>query len=112
MFVNGRSFLLWEVLSLNHSILGWLSKSPDAWTEDEDYLFLFSFVENITCVNDPSERVVQTAEKRMKSVRSEGKFQDTLLTVHELQLLSTGLKRDRFKKSELQKIVKKLMEAP
>ena len=72
----------------------------------------FSVLSKHTYVNDPSERVVQTAKKQMKSVRSEGKFQDTLLTVHKLQLLSTGLKRDRFKKSELQKIVKKLMEAP
>lgn len=72
-------------------------------------MHLFNFVQNIVCVNDPSERVVQMAEKLVKSVRSEAKFQDTLLTVHELQVLSKGLKRDRFKKSDLQKIVKKLM---
>ena len=70
---------------------------------------LLNFVQNIVCVNDPSERVVQLAEKRVKSVRSEAKFQDIILTVHELQVLSKGLKRDRFKKSDLQKIVKKLM---
>lgn len=90
---------------MDHSSLDWLSKSPDTWEENENYMQLLNFV----CVNDPSERVVQLAEKRVKSVRSEAKFQDTLLTVHELQVLSKGLKRDRFKKSDLQKIVKKLM---
>ena len=48
----------------------------------------------------------------MKSVRSEEKFQDVLLTVNELNLLSRDLKRDRFKKSELQIIIKKLMGVP
>ena len=109
LFVNGRSFLLWEVLGLDHSTLDWLTKSPDAWEENENYMHLFNFVQNIVCVNDPSERVVQLAQKRVKSVRSEAKFQDTLLTVYELQVLSSGLKRDRFNKSDLQKIVKKLM---
>ena len=108
-FVNGRSFLLWEALGLDHSSLGWLNKSPQAWMQDENYLYLFNFVQNFTCVNDPSERIVQLAEKRIKTVRSEERFQATLLTVHELNLLSYGLKRDRFKKSELQTIVTKLM---
>ena len=66
---------------------------------------------NFICVNDPSERVVQLAEKRVKSVRSEERFQETLLTVHELNLLSAGLKRDRFNKNELQRVIAKLMEA-
>ena len=52
---------------------------------------------------------MQLAEKRVKTVRSEVRFQETLLTVHELNLLSRDLKRDRFKKSELQTIVTKLM---
>ena len=56
-----------------------------------------------------SERVVQLAEKRIKSVRSETRFQDTLLSVHELNLLCHGIKRDSFDKRELQIIVKKMM---
>ena len=107
--MNGRSFLLWEVLQLDHSSLGWLSMSPDTWMEDDDYRVLLDFVQNLTVVNDPSERIVQLAEKRVKTVRSEVRFQETLLTVHELNLLSRDLKRDRFKKSELQTIVTKLM---
>ena len=107
--MNGRSFLLWEVLQLDHSSLGWLSRSPDTWMQDDDYRVLLDFVQNLTVVNDPSERIVQLAEKRVKTVRSEVRFQETLLTVHELNLLSRDLKRDRFKKSELQTIVTKLM---
>ena len=72
---------------------------------------LFKFVNNFICVNDPSERVVQLAEKRVKTVRSEERFQETLLTVHELNILSAGLKRDRFNKNELQRVIAKLMEA-
>ena len=77
--------------------------------EDDDYRVLLDFVQNLTVVNDPSERIVQLAEKRVKTVRSEVRFQETLLTVHELNFLSRDLKRDRFKKSELQTIVTKLM---
>ena len=51
----------------------------------------------------------QLAEKRIKSVRSETRFQDTLLSVHELNLLRRGIKRDSFDKRELQIIVKKMM---
>ena len=91
--------------------MGWLSKTPNTWHDDADYMTLFAFVNNLTCVNDPSERVVQLAEKRVKTVRSEERFQETLLTVHQLNLLSAGLKRDRFNKSELQKVIAKLMEA-
>ena len=108
--MNGRSYLLWEVLHLDHSNLGWLTKSSDIWPEDEDYMTLFAFVNNFTCVNDPSERIVQLAEKRVKTVRSEDRFQETCLTVHELNLLATGLKRDRFKKSDLQKVIAKLIQ--
>ena len=85
---------------MDHSRLGWLSKTPNTWQEDADYMTLFDFVKNMTCVNDPSERVVQLAEKRVK----------TLLTVQELNLLSAGLKRDRFNKNDLQKVIAKLME--
>ena len=109
--MNGRSFLLWEVLRLDHARLGWLSRSPDTWMQDENYLMLLNFVQNLNVVNDPSERSVQLAEKRIKTVKSEGRFQDTLLTVHELSLLSRGFKRDRFSKSELQTIINKLMAA-
>ena len=103
--MNGRSYLLWEVLRLDHSRLGWLSKTPNTWQEDADYMTLFDFVNNMTCVNDPSERVVQLAEKRVKTVRSEERFQETLLTVQELNLLSAGLKRDRFNNNDLQKLM-------
>ena len=90
--------------------MGWLSKTPNMWHEDADYMSLFAFVNNLTCVNDPSERIVQLAEKRVKTVRSEERFQETLLTVHDLNLLSVGLKRDRFNKNDLQKVIVKLMK--
>ena len=108
-FINGRSFLLWEVMKMDHSHLDWMSRDVEFWEQDENYMKLFEGVNNFTIVNDPSERVVQLAEKRIKSVRSETRFQDTLLSVHELYLLCHGIKRDSFDKRELQIIVKKMM---
>ena len=72
---------------------------------------LFAFANNFTCVNDPAERIVQLAEKGVQTVRSEDRFQETYLTVHELNLLATGLKKDRFKKADLPKLIVKLMQA-
>ena len=108
-FINGRSFLLWEVMKMDHSHLDWMSRDVQFWEQDENYMKLFEGVKNFEIVNDPSERVVQLAEKRIESVRSETRFQDTLLSVHELNLLCRGIKRDSFDKRELQIIVKKMM---
>ena len=58
-FVNGRSFLLWEVLRLDHSSLGWLSKTPDTWHEDADFMSLFKFVNNFSV--QPSSPAWSTA---------------------------------------------------
>ena len=94
---------------MDHSHLDWMSQDVEFWEQDENYMKLFEGVNNFTNKNDPSERVVQLAEKRIKSVRSETRFQDTLLSVHELNLLCQGIKRDSFDKRELQIIVKKMM---
>ena len=79
------------------------------WNQDRNYMKLFTGVNNFTVVNDPSERIVQLAEKRIKSVRSELRFQQTILSVHELNLLCHGIKRGSFDKKKLQHIVKKMM---
>ena len=47
-------------------------------------------------VNNPAERAVKAAGDRIGSVRSEKAFQDTLLTVDELQRLSSDIKCDTF----------------
>ena len=94
---------------MDHSHLDWMSRDVQFWEQDENYMKLFEGVKNFEIVNDPSERVVQLAEKRIKSVRSETRFQDTLLSVHELNLLCRGIKRDSFNKRELQIIAKKMM---
>ena len=93
----------------DHSHLGWMTQDPDVWNQDENYKKLFTGVNNFTVVNDPSERIVQLAEKRIKTVRSELRFQQTILSVHELNLLCHGIKRGSFDKKELQHIVKKMM---
>ena len=109
-FINGRSFLLWEVMKMDHRHLDWMTRDVQLWDQDENYLNLSQGVNNFTIVNDPSERIVQLAEKRINSVRSETRFQQTLLSVHELNLLCRGISRKSINKKELQKIVKKMME--
>ena len=59
------------------------------------HLALFAFANHFTCVNGPSARIVQLAEKRVKTVRSVDQFQKTCLTVYELNLPATGIKMDR-----------------
>ena len=77
----------------DHRHLGWMTQDPDLWSQDENYMKLLTGVKNFTVVNDPSERIVQLAEKRIKTVRSELRFQQTVLSVHELNLLCHGIKR-------------------
>ena len=69
---------------------------------------MFQAVNEFTIVNDPSERAVQMAEKRIKTVGSEKK--ETPLSEHELNLLCRGVQRKSFDKKELQNIVKKMMK--
>ena len=95
---------------MDHSHLDWMSRDVELWEHDENYLKLFQAVNEFTIVNDPSERAVQMAEKRIKTVGSEKRFQETLLSVHELNLLCSGVQRKSFDKRELQSIVKKMMK--
>ena len=95
---------------MDHRHLDWMTRDVQLWDQDENYLNLSQGVNNFTIVNDPSERIVQLAEKRINSVRSETRFQQTLLSVHELNLLCRGISRKSFDNKELQKIVKKMMQ--
>ena len=95
---------------MDHSHLDWMSRDVELWERDENYLKLFQAVNEFKIVNHPSERAVQMAEKRIKTVGSEKRFQETLLSVHELNLLCRGVQRKSFDKRELQSIVKKMMK--
>ena len=56
LFVNSRSFLLFEIMGLGHDDLEFLSHPADAWNTYPVYENLFSFVTNLKVVNDPAER--------------------------------------------------------
>ena len=56
-----------------------------------------------------SSPVVQLAEDRMKSARSEAMFQDTVLFVDEMQRLADGFKRGNFSKAKLQGVIQRLL---
>ena len=67
-------------------------------------------VMKMTVVNDPAERMVKLAAERIRTVRSELRFQQVLLTVVELQRLSRDFRRGTFTKQQLEDVVKKLLE--
>ena len=49
--------------------------------------------------NDPAGHAVKLAGERIRTVRSEKAFQETLLTVKELRCLSSDIKRGKFTKN-------------
>jgi len=108
-FITFRSFLLWEVMSHDHSKLVWLTRDTTEWEEFDDYRELHFLSNNMMVVNDPAERIVQLAEDRMKSARSEAMFQDTVLFVDEMQRLADGFKRGNFSKAKLQGVIQRLL---
>ena len=71
---------------------------------EEKYFKFTSF--EITGVNLENAPVAAL----VKTVRSETRFQETLLSVHELNFLCRGVQRKSFDKRELQNIVKKMMK--
>ena len=56
IFVNGRSYLLWEVLGHSQKSLAWLEQSVERWETYLKYLQLFHFINNLVVVNNPAER--------------------------------------------------------
>ena len=109
MFVNGRSFLLWELFEQDQNMIGWMEEPVDSWEEYEAYRELNFFVNNLCIVNDPAERMVKLATDRISTVRSEEAFQETILTVEEMRRLAEGFKRGTFTKEQLSNVVKKML---
>ena len=87
-FINGRSFLKWEVNKMDHSHLDWMSQDVEFWDQDENFLKLSEGVKKTRLWMIPVK----------KSVKSETRFHQTLLLVHELNLLCLGIKRGPFDK--------------
>ena len=58
-FINGRSFLKWEVKKMDHSHLDWMLQDVEFWDQDENFLKLSEGVKKITIVNDPSEKICE-----------------------------------------------------
>ena len=56
-------------------------------------------MKKLCIVNDPAEHAVKVAGDRIKTVRSEKTFLETLLTVKELRCLCSDIKRGKFTKN-------------
>ena len=98
-FINGRSLLKWEVKKMDHSHLDWMSQDVEFWDQDENFLKLSEGVKKSRLWMIPVKKSFNLQrEKRIKSVRSETRFHQTLLLVHELNLLCLGIKRGSFDK--------------
>jgi hypothetical protein len=109
-FINGRSFLLWEVLGLDHSDTRWMEKPVSEWPQDPSYVYLHRVVNNMSVVNDPAERMIRLVAERICMVRSEGRLQDTLLSVAELQRLLRDFRRGHFSKELLSRVLDRMLE--
>lgn len=94
----------------DHSKTGWLHLPVVHWKFNADYHRLKQVVINMSVVNDPAERMIKLAHERIKTVRSELRWQQVLLTVVELQRLSQDFRRGTFTKKQLEDVVKKLLD--
>lgn len=108
-FVNGRSFLLWELLNHSQAKLAWLNQPANIWEQSAAYGELHFCVNNLCVVNDPAERIVQLAAQRIPTVRSEERLQETLLTVEELRRLAEDFHRGTFTKQQLTTVIRKML---
>ena len=109
-FINGRSFLLWEVLRKDHSDLDWLSLPVYMWKYNDNFHEINFIVNNLSVVNDPAERMIRLFTERITTVRLEEMLQETLLTVSELQRLSKDFRRGTFTKKQISSVIKKILK--
>ena len=109
-FFNGRSYLLWEVLGLDHSDTKWMEKPVKEWAQDPSYAYLHRVTNTLTVVNDPAERMIRLVAERISMVRSEDRLQDTLLSVAELQRLLRDFRRGHFSKELLSRVLDRMLE--
>ena len=107
--MNGRSYLLWELLSHSLAKLEWLNQPQSLWDQSAAYGELHFCVNKLCVVNDPAERIVQLAENRIHTVRSEERFQETLLTVEEMRRLADDFHRGTFTKQQLKTVIRKML---
>ena len=108
-FINGRSYLLWEVLEMTHENTNWMETPVNEWPKDEYYRLLHHVVTQMTVVNDPAERMIRLVSERISKVRSEDRLQDHLLTIVELQRLARDFHRGHFSKEQLESVLDKLL---
>ena len=97
------------MLKKDHTNLSWLSKPVEQWHEDQEYKKVEEVVKKLCIVNDPAEHAVKLAGERIRTVRSEKAFQETLLTVKELCCLSSDIKRGKFTKNQLSTVIRKML---
>ena len=76
-----------------------LSKPVEQWHENQEYKKVKEVVKKLCIDNDPAGHAVKPAGERIRTVRSEKAFQETLLTVKELRCLSSDIKRGKFTKN-------------
>ena len=110
LFISGRSFLLFDILSLVHEDLGFLSRPVQTWNEDEVYQKVFTFVTNLKVVNDPAERLVKTVTERIGSVRSEERLNDTISTLEEMKRVAADFNRGSATKAEINTVLNRFLD--
>ena len=79
------------------------------WKNSLVYQDLHQFVNQLTIINDPSERFIKTLKDWLGSVRSEERLLSTLLTVEELRRLDERFKRQTITKADITRVMDKIV---
>ena len=79
------------------------------WKNSLVYQDLHQFVNQLTIINDPSERFIKTLKDWLGSFRSEERLLSTLLTVEELRRLDERFKRHTITKADITRVMDKIV---
>ena len=93
---------MWEDLRKNPHDLEWLALPFSKWKT------IKNFVNNLSVVNDPAERMIRLVTERITTVRSEEVLQETLLNDSELRQLAKDFRRRTFTKKQPSDVFKKM----
>ena len=100
---------MFDLLGYQPHNLQFFNLDVQEWKNSLVYQDLHQFVNQLTIINDPSERFIKTLKDWLGSVRSEERLLSTLLTVEELRRLDERFKRHTITKADITRVMDKIV---
>ena len=100
---------MFDLLGYQPHNLQFFNLDVQEWKNSLVYQDLHQFVNQLTIINDPSERFIKTLKDWLGSVRSEERLLSTLLTVEELRRLDERFKRQTITKADITRVMDKIV---